>query len=285
MQKFPILAVVKEALALPIKHPAEMAKTFGLLVAGVFGVSILVGVLGGILGATGMMSSGENMVQQMEQGNFARMGGMLLLGLIMVIAIFWIVAYVFNYWVRLGAYGHDGAALRPLGKAWGAAGVNMVKMFLITILLALVTLVVWYVLHLFGLVPSLMDQMRMGAEGDISHAARGGLASNIVTTIITCVVYSVFSANLTQTALASDKEGFDHPHTIDFAVVLMLLYAIVLIPMTLAGMSGSMALLMLVVYVVEFYVMLAIATAHGLRYRICVADMPDAPEAQEAQEA
>ncbi|MCJ9430242.1 hypothetical protein [Kordiimonas marina] len=282
MQKFPILAVTKEALALPFKYPMEMAKTLGLMIAGVFGVSILMAILVAIMGGAGMMGSGGTMMQQMEQGNFSGMGGMILIVFIVLLGVFWLIAYVFNYWVRLGAYGHDRAALRPLSKAWGAAGVTMVKMFLITILLVLVTLVVWYVLHLMGLVPSLADQMRMGAEGDMAHAARGGLATNIITTVITCVVYSIFSANLTQTALGSDKEGFEHPHTIDFAVVLMLLYAIVLIPMTLAEMSGSIVMLMLVVYVLEFYVMLAIATAHGLRYRICVADMPDVPETSEA---
>ncbi|TNE63073.1 MAG: hypothetical protein EP335_10495 [Alphaproteobacteria bacterium] len=275
MKKFPILAVTVEALKLPITQPLQLLKAAGVLIAGfVASVAVMmVMMLAGLVSPTAF----DDLAGELQRGDFGNMGALALFIIIMMVALLWAFAFVFNYWVRAGAFGPSAAAMRPFGKAWGAAGVNMIKLVLITILLGLVSLVVVYVLHAVGLAPSFGEQMQAGANPDIAASTRAGIASNIIVTVVSCIVYSIFSANLTETAVGTGKEGLEHPHTVDFAIVLVLLYAVILIPTTLAGLTGSMGLMLAITYPLYFYVSLAIAAAHGLRYRVCV-DEPNEEE-------
>ena len=90
--------------------------------------------------------------------------------------------------------------------------------------------------------------------------------------IVSSAIYSSFSANLTQTALHSTQEGLEHPHTTDFAIVLILLYAVYLVPVTIVALTGSDALTYLLGGVFGLHLMTTVPVAHGLRFRICVAE-------------
>ncbi len=120
-----------------------------------------------------------------------------------------------------------------------------------------------------GLAPSFSDQV---AITDVTESILTTLTSSIIMVVVSCIVYSVFSANLTQTALRSNAEGLEHPHNVDFAIVLVLLYAIYLVPTVVAALTGSVVLTYIVSLVFVLHLMFTVPVAHGLRYRICVTE-------------
>ncbi|MFC3051318.1 hypothetical protein [Kordiimonas pumila] len=264
--KFPILEVTKASLNMPSESWMDVLKAFGIIVSGV--------VLGSFLMGLVFFAARIDMVVvgQFLQGNMTGAGdafAFLAATFVLVCTILFAFAYIFNFWVRFAAFGEEGAAIRPYSKAYKAAAINMVKFLLIGLITVLVSLVIQTALSAIGLTTSFIDQMS-NTSGDIATSAHGDVLLEVLSTITMCIIYSLVSANLTQTAVGSDKEGLEHPHTVDFAIVLVLLYSILMIPMVLASLAGWHAVVGILQYTVGFYIMFTIAVAHGLRYRICL---------------
>jgi hypothetical protein len=268
-QKFPIIPVFKGALLAPFTKPLEILKSLLLFIGAAFLSGIAVAIFAGV--------SGEDYLVQMQQQLAARQlpegsGGLLFVFFLSLMIVSLAAAHIFNYWVRFGAFGHDEAKFASFGEAFSASFVNMLKFIFIVIILGLVNLLVVFLMTTVGLGPDATVQSTGNIMQDMLNASVDQFATAAITTVLACLVYSLFSANLTQTALKSDAEGMEHPHTIDFAVVLMLLYALILIPSTLAAMIGSGTLYIIMQFVLGLYITLCIPVAHGIRYRICMAN-------------
>lgn len=265
--KFPIIDVTKASLLMPLSSPINVLKAIGLIILAV--------LVGAILLVIALLASGvdfemlRTLPERMQSGDFSGMSGVmgLIIGyFLMLMMIIVAAAHIFNYWVRFAAFGKEGAEIKPFGRAVSAALVNGLKFLLIGLLIVLISMIISFVLSSMGLSSGMMEQLAMA---DAAEQYRAGFASTLISTVAACFVYSVFSANLTQTAIGSDEEGLQHPHAIDFAVVLMLVYAVVIIPTTIAALIGSTGLVYLTQFVFGIFVMFAIPAAHGLRYRIC----------------
>lgn len=270
MKQLPILPIVKEALSMPLSHPMEILKAIALMVVAFLVAALVAGVI-----FAGLGTSPEAM-QEFERGlqsgdmeailavGLALIPAMLVMGFLLMMAF----AHIFNFWVRAGAFGIAGAK-EPYEGKFGAAAVNALKFLFITILLVIVGLLVSSVFGMMGLTPTFSEQMEISASGDLSAATRAGLLNQIISTLLSAGIYSYFSANLTRTALGSDREGMQHPHTLDFGIVLILLYAVIFAPVTIAGLMGLQAVTIVLNFALGIFIMLAVGVAHGLRYRIC----------------
>lgn len=269
---FPTVSIFKEAAKLPLGAIGSMLASLGFLL-----LAMLIGSIVVVIGV--LVSGGEELMQAFSQQDaqdpeaLAAMmaGGALGLFVTMIGAIAIIMffsAHIFNYWVNYAAFGADDARWSFSDGRLGAAGTNAVKLFLITILVVLVNLVVISVFSVFGIGPGFAD---VAANVDYADSTLTNLTSSIVTVVASGGIYSLFSANLTQTALRSRAEGLQHPHTLDFAIVIILLYALYLIPTVLAALTGSSGLTLVVSMALTLYVSFAVPAAHGLRYRVCTA--------------
>jgi len=270
--KFPILDVAKASLLMPLNSPVNIAKAVGLLLVGIVGLVLLIfvgffiagGDLGLLTSALEESPTAEEIGQSLGQMNGIG-GGLfgMLLGFVLFLGI---SAHIFNYWVRYATFGQDGASFGSFGRSASAAAVNGFKFILIFILIGAVVLVINFVLASLGLTASITDQAQIT---DATDQYLAGFSLNIIAVIVTCFVYSMFSANLTQTAIGNDQEALEHPHAVDFSVVLMIVYSVVVIPMVVLALIGSDLLFMVAQYILGILVMLAIPAAHGLRYRFC----------------
>lgn len=267
MQRLPILDIFKQSLALPFSRPVEFFKTIGLLI----GVGIFAGVVSMIFMAVLGLSPAEgvSIPQELAAGNYGVLAHLVPMMLVFIFMIVMTTAYIFNFWVRAGAYGFEEARLRPLSAALSAAFVNGIKFLLIGLLIGVVGFVAISIFSALGLAKGFGDQLAMSVSQDMAAATRAGMLNQIISLVTGAVVYSFFSANLTQTALKSDEEGLSHPHVGDFAVVLILLYLVLLVPTTLAGLMGSMFGATILNLVLGIFIMFAIGVAHGIRYRLC----------------
>jgi|GEM_PF-1407978 len=273
MTKLPIIQIVSHALRMPLSAPIPFLKAIGLLVAvfALFVFSAIFLVDNTLLQVFQEISQqGSGNAEAMIADHMGAMMTFLLLVLVFGFLMLFATSHLFNVGVRVGAFGAEGASFGSIGEAIGAAGVNSLKFFFIGVLLVIISLVVITVFAALGLGPSFAEQAAAGA--DLSASTRATLLNNIIVVIVSCVIYSLFSANLTQTALRSEAEGMSHPHTVDFAIVLVLLYAVVLVPVTLAGLAGNMVLMQSLNLLLGLVVAVAIGTAHGIRYRICMAE-------------
>ncbi|UTW54240.1 hypothetical protein [Kordiimonas sp. SCSIO 12610] len=263
---FPTLNVFKASLAAPLSSPFSLIKSV-LILAIAIAIPVFYGVSKGITPEILQAMADPTNNQEIVQQYAAYVGLAYILGLVLVGPV---LAYLFNFWVRFGAYGADRAGYESVGAMISATLVNMLKFIFIILLLGIAVIVALFVMNLSGLAPSFDELAQIAATNDIAAQTRATLLTSVVYLIIICIIYSLFSANLTQTALKSDKEGMEHPHTIDFAIVLFLLYAVVLIPSTIAGLLGSFWGSAIINYVMSVYIGFSVAVAHGIRYRICV---------------
>ncbi|WND01696.1 hypothetical protein QGN29_09000 [Temperatibacter marinus] len=204
---------------------------------------------------------------------------------VVLLLIFMLTFYgaLFNYFVRLGALGVD----RAIGS-WSAllsSGlVNGIKFFFISLLLAIVSLVISFILSfvgvdIFGLeslnqptpeftptVEGLMTAMSAQMQEQMTLTI---LTFNAIVMFAISFVYAVFSANLTKTALDDQHSSYETPHTGDFAIVLFFIYLITLVPQLLAIATGSIMLMIILSLVLAMPSYAAIAIAHGVRHRMC----------------
>jgi len=269
-EKFPIMHVAKASLLAPLVNKMAMLKAIGLLLLAIIAGSILLGVFAVLIGIDpSVLQSVLGQVQAGDSSGAGSLLGLLVGYLILVIGIVTVFAYIFNYWVRLAAFGPERAKFPTFGRAVSAALVNMIKFVLIGIIVLLVAFVVNFVLQATGLAKAAPTSL---ADFDFLQAQIDGFAGGLIMTVVSCAIYSLFSSNLTQTALGSDEESLQHPHTVDFAVSLMLIYSVVLIPSMVTALIGSVALFWLVSVLTYFLVVFSVPVAHGLRYQICAGE-------------
>jgi len=188
------------------------------------------------------------------------------------------ITAVFNYWVRFAALGQGRALHSTFGGMAKSAIINLIKFFFITLIIGIVLIVVSAGLVAIGLVQPVTTQEGIdltSISGFLDYYSQsvtpGQLAVQLISLSVGCVVYSLFSANLTGTALGDEREGLEHPHTLDFAIALLLIDAVVVLPLFLLLMAGFPILSIILNVVVSFPMMAAISIAHGIRYRMCLA--------------
>ncbi len=264
---FPTISIFKQAVQLPLNHVgaifASIGMFFGATLVAVFFLGITMAVIG--FDAEGL----QNLVENLQAGNFSGLGALLVGYFVALVVVLFITAHIFNYWVNLAVYGKEQARWSFSEGRFSAALINGLKLLLIGILIGLISVAVTFALSSIGLAPSFGEQM---AITDVTESITSTFTSTIIMAIVSCVVYSIFSANLTQTALRSDAEGLEHPHNVDFAIVLVLLYALYLIPTVIAALTGSIALTYIVSLVFILHLMFTVPIAHGLRYKVCTDD-------------
>ena len=263
--KFPTVTVFKAALAAPVSKPVSLVKT------------ILIIVVSAVVPLFYAFSQGLTLeiVEQLSDPSNTDLAAeyalpLLASYLLAAVTVGPALAYTFNYWVRFGAFGPDRTGFASVGNAVSATLINMLKFFLIILLLGLVVAVAFFVMAAIGIGPGLQEVTDLSAEGDISSLTLATLLPSIIYLVIICVIYSLFSANLTRTALQSDREGLEHPHTVDFAIVLFLLYLVVFIPVTIISLLNAFTIATIINYTLGLYIGFSIAVAHGLRYRLCI---------------
>lgn len=270
---FPTVTVFKESARLPLKYVGSMLMSLlfvvGAVTAAIFLVAIIAVLVGFDIEAFAAFSEAAQRGESQDVSALDGLGWMFLGGLIAMFFVLVVTAHIFNFWVNLAAYGRDEARWSFADGRFSTAMVNGVKFFFIGILIGIVQLVVTLALASFGLSASLAEQ---AAITSYSAGVMAGLSGTIIGVIVTSGVYSAFSANLTQTALKSDAEGMEHPHTVDFAIVLVLLYALYLVPTVVFALSGSDVMTIIGGVIFGLYLMFTVPVAHGLRYRICVAE-------------
>ena len=262
MNSMPVLPVVKEALQAPLKN--RKAMIFSLLIILAWGAVVAV-----------MAFFAVWVLQSGNKGIF----GLGVLVFLVVSLMF--LAYFFNFWVRIGAFGYENSSW-PDGGGVKAALVNGIKMLLIALLIGVVAVILNIVLTVAGLVEQPSIDVGDGSldpailfETIRQETMKGVTAAMIIMSAVYCIIYSLFSANLTQTALGSDREGFEHHYVKDFAIVLMVIYAVYLLAVFVGSLTGSIFIAMMLNVIVSFYISMAIPFAHGIRYRFCIAQMTD----------
>lgn len=277
MQKsFPTIAVFQESAKFPLNHLGSVLMSLGVFVLGAIIATVLAAV---IMLASGFdLANAEALLQSMQSGqveNLGSAGGILLAFLAMLVVILGSTSHVFNYWVNLSAYGSQAASWSFSDGRGKAMMVNAFKLLFIGILVSIVGIVITLVLSAVGLSPSLAEQ----ASSDAVTQYREGLAASIIVTVSYCIIYSLFSANLTYTALQSTAEGMEHPYVMDFSIVLIMLYALFVIPSAIAAFIDSSILFWAIQIILGLFITFAIPAAHGVRYRFCSAQIdPIAPE-------
>lgn len=269
-KKFPTMAVFKEAANMPMQNIGSVFTSLLVFILASI-VAIIIAFVVILLSGVDIANA-EAFVQNIQNGQADGAGGILLGTLIAVIVIFGATSHVFNYWVNLSAFGHASASWSFADGRFKAMVVNTIKLVLIGVLILLVTFVVTSILSTLGLAPSLAEQ---ASNTDVVAQYKNGLAGNIMITVSYCFIYSLFSANLTYTALQSSSEGMENPYVTDFAVVLIMLYAVFVIPSAIAAFIGSAILFWIVQLVLGLFVTFAIPAAHGVRYRFCTAQAPE----------
>ena len=268
--KFPTIDIFKQSIKLPFSNIGAIFASIGVFIGAMFIAVILFGITMAAIGFD--LAALESFAQNVQAGDLSGLGGLIVGYFFALLVVLFIAAHIFNYWVNLAVHGKEYARWSFSDGRFGAALVNGLKLLLIGILIGLISVAVTFALSSIGLSPSFTEQMGIT---DITERITATFTSTIIMAIVSCIVYSMFSANLTQTALQSDDEGLEHPHNVDFAIVLILLYALYLIPTVVAALTGSIVLTYLVSLIFILHLMFTVPIAHGLRYRVCMADKVD----------
>lgn len=169
-------------------------------------------------------------------------------------------AWIFNMWIRFGAFGANGAFFRPVSAGLKAACVTALKLFFIAILLVIVGLVAVLILAAIGIID--LNAAQEVAQPTLTSA----LTLNLVTLAVISGVYSMFSSNLTHTALGSDSEEIGPPHVLEFALVLFVLDAFLVIPLVFFQIYAPVWAVLTFQLIGGVWITAAIPLAHGVRY-------------------
>lgn len=169
-------------------------------------------------------------------------------------------AWIFNMWIRFGAFGAEGAFFASPTVGLKAAAVTALKLIFIMILLAIVAIVAVLIFAALGLID--IQSAANAATPSLSNA----LTTNLIALAVISGVYSLFSSNLTQTALGSDSEEVGPPHVFEFAIVLFILDALLVVPLVFMQVFGPMWATAVFQLVGGVWITAAIPLAHGVRY-------------------
>lgn len=169
-------------------------------------------------------------------------------------------AWIFNMWVRFGAFGSEGAFFASRADGVKAAAITALKLIFIMILLAIVAIVAVLIFAAIGLID--LQSATNAATPTLSNA----LTTNLIALAVISGVYSLFSSNLTQTALGSDSEEVGPPHVFEFAVVLFILDALLVVPLVFMQVFAPVWMTAVFQLVGGVWITAAIPLAHGIRY-------------------
>lgn len=255
-QKFPVVGIAMQSAkqVFGFKVGIGLTLAFFVITAGLF-FALFWQISGGDM----------SVLQSMAGGDFSGMPEEAPSGVVPLFFLTFVLflvgyAWVFNLWIRYGALGPEGALRQGAGKSISSAFVTAIKLVLIGVLLAVVAGIAMLVLVLLGIF-SLED-----AAQAIKPSLIEALVTNFVLLAVISSVYAVFSSNLTQTALGSDKEEVGPPHVFEFGQVLFLLNAAILLPLVFLELFASGVLAQVYNFVGSAWLTAAVPLAHGLRY-------------------
>lgn len=255
-QKFPVIGIALQSAKQVIGFKTGIGLTVGFFViAAALFFALIWQLSGGDL----------SVFQTVAEGDMSRLPEDTPAGfvpLFLLTFVFFLVGYswIFNLWIRYGALGAAGALRQNVGKSIGASFVTSIKLILIGILLAIVAGVALLLLVAVGVFS--LEEAAQAIKPSLIEA----LVTNFVLLAVISSVYAVFSSNLTQTALGSDKEEVGPPHVFEFGQVLFLLNAVILLPLVFLELFASSVLAQIYNFVGSAWLTAAVPLAHGLRY-------------------
>lgn len=265
MSHFNILLVLKESIVMPFTN-----------LKGLLGSIALMGIWYLIVTAVLDLSFGNALSRSFGDGaNSSVLGSLKVTGMLIVPVFFVaivggmiIVGVLFNYWVRYAAFGLENAIVDDRGVMVKTAFYNSLKMIFVGIFVSIMMSIMMVVILAFFTGTDLTE------FGTImqSKLIPSLLALNLFAIALICFLYAVMSGSLTRTALGFKYKEPINTHVKGFAVVLLLIY----IPLTIIS-SISLAFLgvwvsMIVQTILGAWVYLSIASAHGVRHRLCLAE-------------
>jgi hypothetical protein len=246
--KFPIFDFVKQSFVQTFAYGKGLLITLGAIIAltaAIFAVFMLLGFLTSASGgSTGAMIAG---------------------GIITIVLSLYAMGWIFNYWVRYGAEGRNNLLPNGFAASLTPALATGLKLLFIGILLAIVAAVIIMITGILGLGVK-FNEIATLAQMDTLQAVKALGIVYLIIFGVTCSVYSIFSSNLTKTALGREDEEIGEPHVLEFALVLFLIYAAVYIPTTLMQSVMPEIAGLLVEAFAGLLLAALIPVAHGLRY-------------------
>ncbi len=255
-EKFPTIAMVQQAAVQVLFFKKGLGLTVGYLIAIAAIIVLLVMMAtGGDLQILESAFSGDD-----SNGTVPVPDGFGLMFFIAFIGMVLGYAWIFNMWIRFGAFGASGAFFHPVGAGLKAAGVTALKLFFIGILLIIVGSVAVLILAAIGIID--LNAAQQAVQPTLTSA----LTLNLVTLAVISGVYSMFSSNLTYTALGSDSEEVGPPHLLEFAVVLFILDALLVIPLVVLQIYAPVWTTTTYQLIGGIWITAAIPLAHGVRY-------------------
>lgn len=254
--KLPIVAMVKQAFAQVTSFKVGLGITVAFLLAvSAFTVAIITLGLGLDMAALQEMANGGQPEMKNVSPDFFGTSF-----LIILLAMLFGYAWIFNMWIRFGAFGKAGAFFPTAGESIQAALITALKLLLIGVVLGLVVLTAFVILAAVGLVSLDPDAV---ADGQTLVSA---ISSNLIFLAVVSGVYSLFSSNLTQTAIGSSREEIGPPSVADFAIVLFLINALFIIPILIVQEILPVVMVLILQLIGSIWTTSAVPLAHGLRY-------------------
>lgn len=259
-EKFPTLDVVIQSSKQMFSFRKGLAITVGMFVALAIIMFALIMVLFSGVDSGFFEAALNGDITSLPASN-GDSGGIFtaLLPLLIIIGFFVAYAWVFNMWIRFGAFGAEGAFFNNIRQGIGAAVITALKLFFLSIFLGIVAIVFVMIAAALGIIS--VDSLS-AADTPVASI----VMSNLISIAVVSGVYSLFSSNLTQTALSTDAEEIGPPHVFEFGLVLFSLNAALLIPLALLQLVVPIALLLILQFIGSLWLVAAVPLAHGIRY-------------------
>ena len=246
--KFPIAEFIKQSFVQTFAYPMGLAITIGFFI----GVTVLAALLLGLLAVIMAAILSQTLA-------------MVLTFIGIFFFVFLLIGWTFNFWVRYGAEGRDNVLPAGFKGSIGPALETGLKLFFISILLGIVAAVMFLIAGIFGIGVSI-DEFATLAQMSAADMIRTMGVVYLLTFGVTCAVYSVFSSNLTKTAMGRADEEIGEPHVGEFAVVLFSIYVACYVPLVLIQLVAPAIVGAIVEYLMGILLIVVIPVAHGLRY-------------------
>lgn len=257
-KKFPTLDIVKQSLTQMLSFPKGLAITSGMFAVLLLLMLVMFSIIFSGVDMAKLEAAMNGDISSLPTSNNASAGTVLLL-LFGFVGLFFVYTWIFNMWIRFGAFGPKGAFFDKIGQGIIAAIITAIKLVFITIFLGIIGLVVMLILVALGIAS-------VDAAGTLNTSATNILISNLISVGVISSVYALFSSNLTQTALGTDAEEIGPPHVFEFAMVLFSINALVIIPVAVLQLVLPLWFILIIQLVGYLWLTAAIPLAHGIRY-------------------